>query len=69
MRGVERVRTWHRTRVGHVAFALGELALAYAFASLAVNSGSLWQWALALVSAAGFLRNLLLSVLPSRGRA
>ncbi len=50
---------WHKTRAGHLVLALAELALAYAFASLAINSGSLWQWALVLLLVVGFLRNFI----------
>lgn len=48
---------WHKTRLGHLVFGLVELGLAYLFASLAIDSGSLWQWALAIIFAVGFLNN------------
>ena len=37
---------FHQTRNGYIVFGLVELTLGYLFFSLAVNSGSLWQWAL-----------------------
>lgn len=49
---------WHKTRVGHLVFGLVELGLAYLFASLAINSGNLWQWALAIIFVVGFFQNL-----------
>jgi hypothetical protein len=49
---------FHKTRRGFAVFGLVELALGYLFFSLAVNSGSLWQWALAFVLFIGFVQNL-----------
>lgn len=49
---------FHRTRVGYLVYGLAELGLAYVLASLAINSGSLWQWALGLIFLFGFLQNL-----------
>lgn len=40
------------------AVVIVELMLAYIFASLAINSGSLWQWGLGIVLVIGALRNL-----------
>jgi hypothetical protein len=48
---------FHKTRNGYLAFGVVELALSYLFFSLAVNSGSLWQWALAVILLVGFLQN------------
>lgn len=48
---------FHCTRVGYLVFGLVELGLSYLFASLAVNSGSLWQWTLAVVLFVGFGQN------------
>jgi hypothetical protein len=53
----KKVDTFHRTRAGYLVFGLAELALAYLFFSLAVNSGSLWQWGLAIILFIGFLQN------------
>lgn len=50
---------WHKTTVGHLAFGLGELILAYILVSLALNSGSLWQYAAAIILAFGGARNLI----------
>ncbi len=54
---------WHKTRLGHLVFGLVELGLAYIFGSLAINSGSLWQWALAFVFTVGFFQNLVRMIL------
>lgn len=48
---------FHKTRRGYAVFGLVEAGLAYAFFSLAVNSGSLWQWALTAILIVGILQN------------
>lgn len=64
---LQTIDKWHKTRLGHLVFGLVELGLAYLFASLAINSGSLWQWALTIILAAGFLRNLIqMMLVPKR---
>jgi len=37
---------FHKTRKGYVVFGLVEAGLAYLFGSLAIDSGSLWEWTL-----------------------
>jgi predicted acyltransferase len=49
---------WHKTRTGHLIFGLAEIALAYLFASLAIDSGSLWEYAAAIILLAGGMQNL-----------
>ena len=49
---------WHKTKLGTLAFGLAELALAYGFASLAIDRGNLLWYLLALVSLVGALQNL-----------
>ena len=48
---------FHQTRIGYLIFGLVELALSYLFVSLAINSGSLWQWALMVILLIGTLQN------------
>jgi len=48
---------FHKTRTGYAVFGLVELALGYLFFSLAVNSGSLWEWALTAILLLGVLQN------------
>ena len=48
---------FHRTRTGYLVFGLVELGLAYLFFSLAVNSGSLWQWTLTMILLVGVAQN------------
>jgi hypothetical protein len=57
---LQRLDTWHQTVFGLITFAVVELALGYLFVSLAINSGSLWQWTLGFVSVVGCGRNLFL---------
>jgi hypothetical protein len=49
---------WHQTKLGLFVFGLIELAIAYGFASLAIDSGSLWWYLLTLIFFVGFLQNL-----------
>jgi hypothetical protein len=48
---------FHKTRAGYGMFGLVELGLSYLFFSLAVNSGSLWQWTLTVILFIGFAQN------------
>jgi len=50
---------WHRTRPGLLIFAVVELAIAYGFASLAIDRGNFWWYLLTLIFFVGFLQNLL----------
>lgn len=50
--------TFHKTRTGYLVFGLIELGLSYLFFSVAINSGSLWQWALAIILFVGTLQNV-----------
>jgi hypothetical protein len=54
---LQKFEKWHQTREGLLSFTLIEAGLAYAFASLAINSGSLWQWLLAIMLAIGSIQN------------
>lgn len=60
---LQAIDKWHKTRLGHLVFGLVELGLAYLFASLAINSGSLWQWTLAFIFTVGFFQNVVRMVL------
>jgi hypothetical protein len=55
---VKAIDTFHKSRLGYLVFGLAELGLAYVFASLAIDSGSLWQWLLAIILFIGFLQNI-----------
>lgn len=49
--------TWHKTKPGLLLFGLIELAIAYGFASLAIDRGNLWWYLLTLVFLVGALQN------------
>lgn len=55
---LNKIEKWHKTRQGFLAFAFVEAGLAFLFANLAVDSGSLIQWTLAIVLAFGVISNL-----------
>lgn len=52
------IRQFHSTKSGYLLFTLIEALLSYLFGSLAINSGSLWQYALSLIFLIGSLQNL-----------
>jgi hypothetical protein len=55
---VQRLKALHQTKRGLLMFLCAELAVAYIIASLAINSGALWQYAAGLVLLIGGVRNL-----------
>lgn len=65
MQAVQQLDRWHKTKTGLLVFGVVELGAAYLFFSLAVNSGSLWQWTLSAVLLLGCLRNFFLAGKPS----
>jgi hypothetical protein len=54
---LKRLDDFHKTRTGYLVFGLLELGLTYLLFRLAANSGSLWEWALAVILFIGFLQN------------
>lgn len=54
---LQKLDTWHKAKQGLLVFGLVELIAAYILASLALNSGSLLQWTLAIVLLIGGLQN------------
>ena len=55
---VRRLHKWHQTKLGLLVFGLVELAVAYGFASLAIDRGNLWWYLLTLIFLVGALQNL-----------
>ena len=55
---LKQLDTWHKTKLGLLVFAVLELALAYAFISLAIDRGNFWYYLLVLVFLVGALQNL-----------
>ena len=56
---LQQLDKFHKTKPGYLVFGLVELGLWYLFASLAINSGSLWEWTLAVILFIGLLQNLI----------
>jgi hypothetical protein len=54
---MQQLATWHQTKWGLLTFGVIELAAAYGVAYLAVNSGALWQYALAAGLLVASIRN------------
>ncbi len=46
---IKKLHNWHHTKPGWLVFGLGELAIAYGFASLAIDRGNLWWYLLTLI--------------------
>ncbi len=57
MKYLRSLDNWHHTKLGRLCFAMAELAMAYGFASLAIDRGNLAWYALALIFFIGFLQN------------
>jgi len=55
---MKKLHKWHQTRVGLLVFGLIELAIAYGFASLAIDRGNFLWYLLALIFLVGALQNL-----------
>lgn len=53
------VDAWHRTKEGLLIFGIVELILAYIIGSRAIETGSLWQYALTIILFVGGLKNLI----------
>jgi len=54
---LDKLDKFHKTRLGYLVFGLIELGLGYLFVSLAINSGSLWEWTLGIILFIGALQN------------
>lgn len=50
---------WKYTWYGRLTWTLVDLAIAYAFFSLAIDSGALWQWGIAILFLINGLYNLI----------
>ena len=55
---VDRIDSFHQTKKGRTLFGIAELLVAYLLVSLAIDSGSLWQYGLAILFTIGGLNNL-----------
>lgn len=57
------LKTWHDSKKGLLIFGLAELLIAYAIASRAIHTGSLWQYFFTFVFLLGAAQNLFRLVL------
>lgn len=55
---MQKLAQWHNKKLGLLVFAVIELAIAYGFASWAIDNGNLWLYLLAIVFLIGFFQNL-----------
>jgi hypothetical protein len=50
---------WHQTKTGLAVFVVLELAIAYGFASLAIDQGHVWWYLLTIIFLIGSLQNVI----------
>jgi hypothetical protein len=55
---IQTLHKWHQSKLGLLVFGLIELAIAYGFASLAIDRGNFLWYLLALIFLIGALQNL-----------
>jgi hypothetical protein len=55
---ISKLDKWHKSKVGLLVAALVEFGIAYGFASLAIDRGTLWWYLLTLIFLVGALQNL-----------
>ncbi len=58
---IDRIDRFHKTKKGRLSFGIAEILVAYLFVSLAINSGSIWQYAAAIILTIGAVNNLIRS--------
>ena len=56
---LNKLERFHNSRPGQVVFAVLTVGLAYVFVSLAIDSGSWWDYAIALLSLIACLQNII----------
>lgn len=59
---VNKIHAWKQTRKGQIITGLTEGLLAYLFASKAIDSGSWWQYLLAVIFIVGTIQNFVRAV-------
>lgn len=59
---LESYASWRRSLIGGVTFAGVYSVLAYIFVSLAIDSGSLWQYLLAIVSIVMAFQSIVMAI-------
>lgn len=46
---MDKLQAFHKTRQGHLTFAAIELVLVYIFASIAIDTASMWSYLITIV--------------------
>jgi hypothetical protein len=54
---LQEIDKWHHTKLGHLAFGAVELLASYFFASLAIDRGSLVEYAITIILFIGAIQN------------
>ncbi|MEO7364588.1 MAG: hypothetical protein ABIV43_03730 [Candidatus Saccharimonadales bacterium] len=65
---IDKLDTWHKTKLGYASFAVLELSLGYLFASLSIDKGNLWYYLLTLLFLIGATQNVFKLAGAARGR-
>lgn len=55
---LQKIDAFHKTKFGYLLFCIVELAIAYAFVSLSIDTGNLFYYLLTLIFFVGALKNL-----------
>lgn len=55
---LEQLETFHKTRRGYLVFGVGELLLAYLFASIAIDTANLFAYAASVLLVLGGIMNI-----------
>jgi hypothetical protein len=55
---IKTLHKWHQSKLGLLIFGIVELAVAYGFASLAIDRGNFLWYLLALIFFVGVLQNI-----------
>lgn len=59
---MDAIDKYHSSKKGRITFGTAEIIIAYLFVSLAINSGSIWQYVVAGLLFIGGVNNLIKSV-------
>jgi hypothetical protein len=63
MKIFQKLDRWHQTKPGLITVTVIEAALAYLFGSLAIDDGSLFDYAITFLLVVGIIQNLVLLIL------
>ena len=63
---IKQFDSWHKTKAGHIVMGLLELGAAYVLGSLAIDSGSLWEYLFGIIFFVGAVQNFVQLILAFR---